>query len=281
MSESTQTQNGKRRVEKFLKNLDSVEELYEQVIVSEVVDDEIKRRKQLWRRANNIVEEYEKMSEEERGEMEEKQNKDGRYNMDQYKEIADKDPAELIPEDKLDELDIPARYVGGDVEARNVGEIREIMATLMQEYDPVLKEAPNWSESKRVLKEEHEIEISVPKLRRYWTAIEEKEAFNIVKQSMYWDIFEKLEGATEQLIDHVVDRVGTEGGDYDKITERVDALVKVVDMLKNLPHNEPDKVQVDKREAKKTTNEYVFKDMNEEEIEDIEEHGTIDVEEGE
>jgi len=271
MNDNTLEEEKSERVETYLNNLEDFEELYEQLILSEAVEEEFKHRRMLRSRAQKLLEEYEEMSEEEQEEFEERRNKEGRYTKEQLEEMADKDDDELMPEDKLEELGVPSRYAGGDMKARDVSEIREIMTTLMNNYDPVLKEAPNWSKSKREL-EEKDIDIGHSKLKRYWNAIEEKQAFDLVKRKIYWQIMDKLEGAANSLVEHVVNRVESEGGDYDYIDQRVEALEKVVEMMKNMPKDEPTKIQKDEHVTKQ---EIRFSEMEEANRGDEEE--TIDV----
>ena len=273
MIDNTREDEKSKRVQRYLNNLDNFSTLYEQFILSEIVENEKKRRSALRSKARRLLREYEDMSEEEQEKFEERRNKDGYYSKDKLEEIADKE--ELIPEDKLEELNIPTRYVSSDIEARSVDQVRKIMTYLMDNYDPVGKEAPNWSKTKRQLREEHDIRIDVPKLKRYWSAIEDKEAFSLVKQKMYWDIVSELEGVASKLIDHVLDRVGSEGGEYDSIDQRIDAVVKIADMIKDLPSNKPE--QEDKPEGGVITQNIRFDIMDEADRRSDDEASTIDI----
>ena len=273
MSESTQNEQTKV-VEDFLERLDDFQGFCKQVVTSEAFEDERERRRDRRSWARRLIEEYESMTEEEQKEFEERKNKEGQYSKEQLEEMAESE--ELLDKEKMKKANIPPRYVSGDIEARTVGEVKKIVSVLMNNYDPVGKEAPNWNNSRNTLKEKHDIAIGVAKLKRYWSAIEEKKAFSLVKQKMYWEIIDGLQDASNDLIQHVMDRVGSDGGDFDKINERTEALVKVIDLLENLGEDDTQKIQVDERKATKT--EYVFKDMTEDEQEKIEEDGVIDIE---
>jgi len=203
MNENTQKDETNQRVTEYLENLGDLKKLRQQFFLSDVVENELTRRRQLRWRAKKLLKEYREMNDEEQKEFEERRNKENKYTKEQLEEIAEKDNDELIPKEKLEELDIPARYVSGDMEARSVSEVRKIVSALMTNYDPIGKEAPNWSQTRRSLDQDHDIQIYPKKLKRYWTAIEEKEAFNLVKEKIEWQILGDLEETVSGLMEHV------------------------------------------------------------------------------
>lgn len=277
MTESIQEEKKYQRVQRYLNNLEDFEELYEQLIVSEIVDEEISKRKSLRNKARNLLDDYEDMTEEEKEEFRKNRNKDGRYTLEQLKEIASMSDEEIVPEDEFEDVDIPAKYAGGDVQGRSVSDVREIMASLMQNYDPVDKDAPNWSKTKRELKDQHDIGISTSKLKRYWTAIEEKEAFNLVKRKLYMDVATHMEKTINNLFEHINNRVGSEGGEYDSMKERVDALERLTDIMERVTGQKPEESQ----ESQGTTVNQQFRfaemDTADRGEDDEEETETIDI----
>lgn len=275
MTESTQEEKKYQRVQRYLDNLEDFEGLYKQFIVSEIVDGEIAKRKGLRSKAKRLLDDYNTMSEEEQEEFRKRRNKEGRYTLDQLKEISDMGDEEIVPDEDFDDVEIPAKYAGGDVQGRSVSEVREIMATLMQNYDPVAKDAPNFSKSKRELKEEHDIGISSRKLKRYWTAIEEKEAFNLVKRKLYMDVATHMEKTINNLFEHINNRVGSEGGEYDSMKERVDALERLTDIMERITGQKTDESQ---QEQGATVNQqFRFSDMETADRGSDNEEETIDV----
>lgn len=261
-------------IDEYLRNLDNFEKLYEQFILSEIVEEEYRRRQSLRYKARKLMEEYEQMSEEEQEEFEEKRNRDNQYTKEQLEEIADKDDDELIPDEKLDELDIPSRYVSGDMEARSVSEVRKIMAALMRNYDPVDKDAPNWTQTRKELQEEHDIHIYPVKLKRYWSAIEEKEAFSLVKKKLYMDIADKMEDTISNLFEHINNRVGSEGGEYDSMKERVEALERITQIMETVSGDKQKEQQQGQGAA--VNQQFVLKDIETANRDDDTE--TIDIE---
>lgn len=279
MTESTQEEEKYQRVQRYLKNLDSFEELYEQLIVSESVEDELEKRESIRGKAKKLVREYNDMTEEEKEDFRKRRNKSGRYTVDQLKEISSMSREEMVPEDKFEDVDIPARYAGGDVQARSVEEVKEIMASLMQNYDPVDKDAPNWSKTKRELKEKHDIVIGVKKLKRYWTAIEEKEAFNLVKRKLYMDVASKMEKTIGNLFEHINNRVGSEGGRYDGMKERVDALERLTDVMERITGGAPE--EKEQEQGTTVNQEFRFNEMDTADRGSDDEEEVIDLDEGE
>lgn len=279
MSESTQNEKKYQRVREYLNNLEDFQKLYEQCVVSEYVEDELDKRKALRNKAKNLIEEYNNATEEEQEEIRSRRNKDGRYTVEQLKEIANMSDEDIVPKE-AEEYEVPARFASSDIQARSVSEVREIMASLMENYDPVVKDAPNWSKTKRDLKNKHDIHIAPKKLKRYWAAIEEKEALNLVKRKLYMDVASKMEQTINNLFEHINNRVGSEGGEYDSMKERVDALERLTEIMEKVTGGKPQKEGGEqgttvKQEFRFTELDEAKRDNDEKDVE------TIDIGEGE
>lgn len=203
------------------------------------------------------------MSEEEKEEFEEKHNRDGKYTKEQLKEIADS------------EVEVPNKFNAEDLKARPISECRKIMEALMENFDPT-KGRPVWKRANDSLHDD-DISISPGTLKRFWTAIQEKDAYQIVKEKIYWDIFEEADEIREALEEHIIDRIGGKGEEFDGIEDRMNAYVKWIETLKDLPREQPQQVEV-KKEEKQTKN-VVFKDFSEEQEENIRNGEPIDVDE--
>lgn len=274
MNESTQKKKKYQRVDRYLDNLDDFQKLYEQFEASEYAEEELKRRSSIRGRARELMDKYEDMTDEEKEDFRKRRNKDNVYTVDQLQEIANMSTEEMVPDDE----DIPSRYAGGDAQGRSVEEVREIMAALMNNYDPVDKEAPNWTQTRRELKEEHEISIYPATLKRYWTAIEEKEAFNLVKRKLYMDVATHMEETINNLFEHINNRVGSEGGEYDSMKERVDALERLTDIMERITGQKSDEGQ-QQQQGNVVQQQFRLAEMDTADRGSDDEAETIDVEE--
>jgi len=245
----------------FAKEFD-LDELIPEFIIGETYEYKYKSRRNLKYWAQRQLEEYYNMSEEEQKQFEEERNKEGRYTKKQLEEIANSENVE-----------VPEKFGSGDLKARPIEEYRKILEAMMENFDPE-QGRPVWTRTVNTLKD-HDVSITPAVLKRYWTAVREKDAYNLVKNKLYWNIFEGMEDSVEALIDHVIDRVGTEGGKYDDIEKRVNALVKIVEMVKGLPYDQPQRVQV--QEDKTETKRIQLVEYDEDQVEEIKDQGYVDV----
>lgn len=248
-------------IQEAIKRFDITDELYPQFVLADSIAGELERRKGIKNKAIRLMKEYRNMSDKEQEKFKTKRNRPGQYTKEQLQQLANSD------------IEPPESFGSGDLKARPVKECRQIMEVLLEHWDPE-RGRPVWNQAVNELRD-RDISISDQALKRYWTAIQEKDAYQIVKEKFYWNILERFDETADALFDHVMDRVGSEDGKWDKMDDRVDALVKIIEMMKSIPRDQPQEVKVQKEETKK---ELRIKEFSDEEVEDIEQ-GDYSIEE--
>lgn len=242
------------------------EELYRGFIRSRSVYKEYQRRKRLQSKAKRILEEYEKMTKEEKEkERANRKVNDNAFSIPQLQQIVEED------------INLPEGYKTSQVQPVSAAEYKKIAQVLFETFNPT-DDKPNFSKSKRTLDEEYDIQVSNATLKKHWESIQEQNAFEPLKRAIAWQVLDKGQMTLDLLFQHVIRRIvdEDEGGEWDSIGERVHAVKELYDMLKNSPKDQPKQHEVKKKTQEISRVE--FGAYSEEQEEKIKEGETIDVE---